>query len=139
MRRRITLFSVALLALCTFSVQAEIYRWIDSDGQVNFTSQPPFDSDSEKITLPPPPPLPEPAPESSAEQAQPEADTEAAKREEAIRNNCKIARDNLEKLKSDSVVTVTGSDGKATTLDAAARKKLLADTQQEIDRYCSGS
>lgn len=131
------LAAVVLLAIQALPAHAEIYRWIDNDGQVHFTAQPPLDVDSEQVTLPPPPPMPDPLPESPAEDASTTTSQEPVSREEAIKRNCRIARENLEKIKSEREVRVTRADGSIVTIDAAEREQLLTSTQHQIDEYCT--
>lgn len=110
---------------------AEVYRWIDSDGQVNFGSQPPVGVPTETVTIPPPPPMPEAGENPAPGEAQTTDD-----RETVFRRNCQIAKENLAKLQSNSKVTVPQADGTTVTLDAEQRAARIAETRREIEQYC---
>jgi len=49
--------ALLLAATAPTLIGAEVYRWIDSDGQVNFGEQPPTGVDSDTVKSPPPPPI----------------------------------------------------------------------------------
>lgn len=61
MVRFMKIFLVSLLLACVFAVQADIYRWVDAQGNVHFSDEPV--KNAEKLELPPlptykAPPLP---------------------------------------------------------------------------------
>jgi type IV secretory pathway VirB10-like protein len=137
------------ILLFSFSVSAEIYKWVDENGQTHFSQTPPDSGIAEKVDVPPPPPI-------DPEQAQTEVDTlieqqqeaekaeqlaqqerEKAAEEQAIREeNCRIARSNLTTYQNNPGRRVVDADGNVTRMVEEERQQKMQEFQEQIDLYC---
>lgn len=135
--------------LMTFTVHAQIYKWVDENGQTHYSQQPPASGEAQQIDVPPPPPVdPEAAQEEveelieqqeAAEQAEQEAREQAQQEAEqqAIREeNCRIARQNLEQYQNNPGRRVMDEEGNVTRLREEDRQQKMQEFQQQIDEFC---
>lgn len=139
---------------------ADIYRWVDENGVVNYTQQKPRDVDAELVSsrspsaaraadAPPAAGRPDPA-----ARAQPQLDekqqrlleelqaAEAARREEvaeARADNCRRARALLERLTTKSRIKVRGEDGQVQVLPEEERQQRITEAQQGIAVNCDSA
>lgn len=141
---------LALMALVlSFSVHAQIYKWVDENGQTNYSQQPPASGEAQQIDVPPPPTIDtEQAQQEvdelieqqeAAEQAEQEAQQQARQEAEqqAIREeNCRIARQNLEQYQNNPGRRVIDEDGNVTRLREEVRQQKMQEFQQQIDEFC---
>ena len=126
----------------------EVYKWVDSQGRVQFSDTPPA-ANASKIVVRTPPPRVLPEAETAKvaddnqstapgdEQAQ-ATQLEAAAVEKVRLENCQRARDNLRKLETSRKIYDPMPDGERHYLDdseVAARK---AEAQAYIQRWCDG-
>lgn len=141
---------LALLCSLPFLVQAEIYKWTDENGQVNYTQQPPADRPAEQIEAPPPPPIdPEKAQQQVEEliESQEAADAAEAERQQAEQaaeaaeqmreENCQTARNNLEQYQNNPGRRVMNADGEVTRPTEEERQEKIAEYQQQVDEFCN--
>lgn len=141
---------LALLSLLiSFSASAEIFKWVDENGQTHYSQSPPESGEAETIDVPPPPPI---APESdnnevdaliekqqADEQAELEAQEKAeqeAEREAQLATNCQVATDNLRGYQNNPGRRVIDEDGNAARLSEEERQQKIQELQDKIDLYC---
>lgn len=142
---RLSLLSATLL-LCS-GVNAEIYKWVDENGQTHFTQQPPASGQAETIEVPPPPPLDDSASEvqelieqqeaaeKSAQEARQEQQAEA-ERQAAIERNCAIARDNLKLYQDNPGRRMVDEEGNVYRLTEEERQQKIEESRQQIEEFC---
>lgn len=141
---------LALLCSLPFLVQAEIYKWTDDNGQVNYTQEPPADRPAEQLKAPPPPPIdPEKAQQQVEEliESQDAAEAAEAEREKAAQEaeqaeqiraeNCQTARNNLEQYQNNPGRRVMNADGEVTRPTEEERQEKIAEFQQQVDEFCN--
>lgn len=131
-------------------VHAQIYKWVDENGQINYTQQPPSSGDAEVVKVPPPPPVDteqaqqeidqlieqqETAEETQAETQQ-EAD-EAARQQAIFEENCRIAQQNYTQYENNPGRRVMDEDGNVTRLSEEERQQKLQELQEQIELYCA--
>ncbi len=139
------LLGAGLLAASTNGLAA-MYKWTDSEGNVQYTQDPPPQGSFQKMAPPPPAPaVPEPATEApKAAAGQPAGATdEAATKEEAERKelaatiakkNCETARKNLEIYTT--FRRVMNDKGEIVTLGDDERAAKLKEANDMIKKFC---
>lgn len=140
-----TILSTCMAALLgAFLVEpamARMYKWVDEDGQVHYSQQPPMDKKSERIKATPPPRssgAKKQAQEEDAEQAAAEEDETKEYRvetEASIKRNCKQARDKLTSFTMRGRVQVN-EGGSYRTLTEEERQAGIAEAKKRIKQYC---
>jgi len=141
----LALFTVML----SFSVSAEIFKWVDENGQTHYSQTPPASGQAVTVDVPPPPPIdPEQARdeiETLIEQQQEAEKTEQLeqqKREEeaqqqAFRDeNCRIAQENLTTYQNNPGRRVVDAEGNVTRMVEEDRQQKMQEFQQQIDEFC---
>ncbi len=145
MKRTISSLCIAALfgALLFEPAMARMYKWVDEDGQVHYSQQPPMDKKSEHIKATPPPR----SSGKSADKDTKEADAEQATAEEdetkqykveteaSIKRNCKQARDKLTSFTMRGRVQVN-EGGTYRTLTEEERQAGIAEAKKRIKQYC---
>jgi hypothetical protein len=147
-RRSRAAAAAALLALTLTgtSAWAAMYKWVDAQGNVQYTQTPPPNQNAQVIKPPPPAPV-------SAEQAQkqlgqsredltpvppPTADIEADKTQAEInRHNCEAARKNLDIYRRHR--RVRNDKNKVVVLTDEQRAAKIKEAQAAIKKYCQQS
>ena len=139
-----------ILMLCvllvTRAAAAEIYRWVDENGEVHFSDRPRPGASTVRV---PKAPAPAPAEAGRAErqrrlleawqaerirkrEARSQAEAQARER----RRNCAIARDNLRQYRSARAVYRLNAEGERVFMDDTERSRLIAQWQGEVARWC---
>ncbi len=135
-----------LMLLLTFSAAtpATLYKWVDKDGNVTYSQLKPPDAKAEEVKVH--------GSAVSNEQARERLDqlnektdaaakdrefkqthaSESAERDARLKENCKIAQDNLRVLQTASRV----KDAEGNYVDEKARAARIAQTKQEIENSC---
>lgn len=144
--------SAAILVLsltATPGALAAMYKWVDEQGNVQYSQTPPADSPSTRVA--PPPPRPTGADEESqrlqqqldALEDRKAAETEVrAKKAKAALSaadraaRCEQARSTLAILQSRGRVRVRDADGVYSRLDENERQAAIDDAQRNIDEFC---
>lgn len=141
---------LALLALViSFCASAEIFKWVDENGQTHYSEQPPANRPAEQIDVPPPPAIdPEQAQEEvdalikkqqeeeSERQLEQQKAEKEAQQQAIIDENCRIARENLQTYQNNPGRRVIDADGNVTRMVEEERQQKMQEFQQQIDRYC---
>lgn len=153
-RRVATVGLVTATALLACMASAEtLYRWIDDNGEVQFSDrQPPpgveYREVSPRTFAPAPPPPPLTADEDpgastkyrvvggEAAPAGPSAAEVAAENARITEQNCRMARERLETFNNLPRVYRTDETGERTRLSEEERQAGIADAQANIERWC---
>jgi hypothetical protein len=138
------LLGAGLLAASTNGLAA-MYKWTDSEGNVQYSQSPPPQGNFQKMAPPPPaPPVPEAAPVTTEPAADAAADAEAEaakeaaeqkKREAAVaKENCEVARKNAEIYTA--FRRVMNEKGEIVVLGDDERAAKLKEANDMIKKYC---
>ncbi|MBV1907623.1 MAG: DUF4124 domain-containing protein [Pseudomonadales bacterium] len=136
---------------------AEIYRWVDSGGVVNYTQQRPSDIDSNLVTTPLTPRSAQrlaeknlavkKAPEKPKLTAEQQKMLDSLKEKEAARlaeinriktSNCERAQKVLERLSAQGRIRVKAADGEERALPEDERQQRISEAQKGIATNCAG-
>ncbi|WP_127477798.1 DUF4124 domain-containing protein [Sulfurivermis fontis] len=135
------MLAAALLAASAGSLATTMYKWTDSEGNVQYTQTPPPKGSFQKMTPPPAPasePTPTQATEPAAEQPAAETGQEEAERkrlEAAVaKHNCETARKNLDIYTA--FRRVMNDKGEIVTLDDDERAAKIKEANEMIQKYC---
>jgi hypothetical protein len=146
--------STALFALNNQAV-GEVYRWVDENGVVHYTSLPPKETDAQTVNIRSAPKSGAPAAadeepsvqadDQTAEKsyAQQARDERAMKRKEhtaqrqAIEAGCQQRREIVARLEPSTRVMVTNEDGSVSRLDDNKRLEALGEAKDYIARKCN--
>ncbi len=139
------LFLMALLAISA-SAPAKLYKWVDKDGNVTYSQVKPPDAEAQELTIRGVPPVSNEEARERLDQINEKAEaaskdrqfkathaTEIAEREARLKENCKIAQENLRVLQTASRV----KDAQGNFVDDKAREARIAQTKQEIADSCN--
>jgi len=147
-------FLLILLILASTNAFAAISKWVDAQGQIHYSDQPPpadtkaktlrSVSDTEAAVGTSGVTAPKTIAEREAElkkaqKAQKEAADKAAKKqanEEAIKANCATAQQSLRTLQEGIRMVQVDPNGERYYMDDAQRQQRIAQTQKDIDTYC---
>ena len=139
------------LALCLGAGTAsavQLYKWVDEEGNVTYSQQRPPDQPAETIEVRVTGPDDEAARSeleslteraNAAQEDREFAATAAAElrdREQRIKKNCEVARENLRVLQNAPRVQATDDSGNPYFIDDAAREQRMAQTRQQIEDFC---
>ena len=139
------LFFLMLLLTFSTATPAKLYKWVDKDGNVTYSQLKPPGAKAEEMTVR--------GTAVSNEQARERLDqlnekteaaakdrefkqthaSESAERDARLKENCKIAQDNLRVLQTASRV----KDAEGNFVDDKAREARIAQTKQEVEDNCN--
>ncbi len=139
----------AACALVAIGAAAQVYKWVDKDGKVQYSDQPP-PPDAAKATAQkidasptvsaPVKPLADKAKDfdkrktEAAEKAKKsDAEAQVAKQKET---NCMQARGNLKVLQDAPKLTRVNKDGEIVFVEDSEREGEMAKAQKSIDEFC---
>lgn len=138
-----TAFTLALTGLA----QAGTYKWVDKDGNVHYSQQPPAGSNYEKLKIKTPQPSSSPAPANQPVSPSTSATSgsgskgssavikeEMAKGKEIRDKNCEQAKKSLELYTV--YRRVRDKDGNVVYLDDNERAKRIEESKQAIKDFC---
>ncbi len=146
-----------LLTLVSFNAAAGLTKWVDSQGVVHYTDEPPppnvkaqtlnAPSTSTGIPAASGPAAPKTIYEQESElnkekKAKEEAAQKAAKKQEEEaqkRQACEQARNQVAMLQNAPRVATYDAAGERTYLDDAQRQQRIDEAQAAVSKYCSGS
>lgn len=143
--RRLLVAVVAMAALQTALAGEPVYRWVDDEGRVHYSDQPPTGIDAERVTIPVSEPARTPVDEDAARKAELAerlaADAEAraaydAEQQAAIERACADARARLADLESARKVTRIGKDGALEYYNDEQREAALAEARAQVREWC---
>ena len=157
MKSPVQLFIALAILLATATVAAQVYKWVDKDGKVQYTDTPPPASatkteakkiDTSPAAVPAAPPAAATPPKSLQDRAKDndkrKADTaEKAKKTEvdqqnaAIKeSNCRDSRANLAELETGRPMRRTSETGEREYLDDDARQAELTKIRKSVADFC---
>jgi hypothetical protein len=118
----------ACLALCA---HAEVYKWVDEKGRVQYGETPPVGTDATKMNVPPP----SGDADAPAKAKEPASKPEANTKERAAR--CEFERKQQDLLNGDAPVIYKNEKGETVALDEAKRAAAKERVKDNVKRYCS--
>ena len=129
---------------------SKIYKWVDGQGGIHYGANPPLNSNAEEVTVHGGPAGAQGPATANADSTPPggngeKADASSPKKDEGplaknaetIKENCKIAKQNLAVLRNDSVKRFRDADGKVVRYSEEDRQKRIKDAQDYVDQFCS--
>jgi type IV secretory pathway VirB10-like protein len=151
-----------VLLLAALPASAVLYKWVDKDGKVHYSDQPPPETARESgvVNAPPPSarppapsgdtesPAPRAAPKSAAEQEMEfrkrrleAAEADAKRQQEAQaaeekQRNCTLAKNRLAALETGGRITKYGPNGETVYLSDAEIARELGDARKVADSWC---
>lgn len=148
MRRSVTCIGMGTLMLASVLVipvtQAEVYKWVDDQGVVNYAESPGPNQNTEKLateksSTPSASQDGEAAAGQDANKATAQAGADAQYREnlEKLKKSCEESRKNLALLKGNMPVSKE-IEGKFVTLNPEQRQAEIDDLEKSIQERCSG-
>jgi hypothetical protein len=132
------------------SVAADLYKWVDADGKVHYSDQPPPPTARSQARVPDALPPSDPdaarrlaekqaelrkAAEAQADQDRKSADEASAAKQK--QSSCAQARGRLQALRDGSPAYRYNEKGEQEMLDDSARRQALRDAEQAIANNCS--
>lgn len=153
--------SIVLVLLATTSAYCGVYKWIDPDGTVHYSDQPPQGAVQEQTlgiksgtSGSEAPGTEKAAPKSAGPKTyieegaefrkrQVEAEAKRAKEEKVLaeakeaQQNCERARSSLQSMQTGQRVTVYNEKGERAYLDDNAREQEIANSQKAVDFWCN--
>jgi len=137
---------VVTTLLATGAAQAEVYRWVDENGEVHFSDRPRSGANTVRV---PKAPASAPSDAGRAERQRrlleawqaerlrkQEAKSRAEEQARERRRNCAIARDNLRQYRNAGGVYRLNEQGERVFMDDAERGRLIAQWEGEVARWC---
>jgi hypothetical protein len=141
--------ALLLALMATATAQAEIYRWVDENGVTVYSEMPPPDGEADRVKT-------APAPSETPEAMQQQQEAEMQKLEDYREDkelaaekkqqgqlskqideeNCRNAKDNLDKLIAAAKRLVRMPDGNYVRLTEEQRQKHMEEARKIIDEYC---
>ena len=155
MKSPVQLFTAVAILLATATVAAQVYKWVDKDGKIQYSDTPPPASatkaEAKKVdtspvaaatTAPPAKALQDRAKDYDKRQA--DAAEKAKKAELDQKNaainasNCSDARNGLRELETGRPVTRATETGAREYLDDEARQAEMAKARKSVADFCKG-
>jgi hypothetical protein len=142
--------SIILILAMSGSAFAQVYKWVDEEGQTHFSQTPPADHDADVIKTRPGPKV-DPAQSQQAVDTIIEQQTNDAKlrqedkakqqqlaeKADAQSKNCDIAKSNLEQYQNNPNGRTKTGDGEYNRVDENDRQAKMDQLKQDIKKYCS--
>jgi hypothetical protein len=140
---------IILLLGCMGGANAEIYKWVDAQGNTHYGERPPADSDAESVTVRKGPSTPDPLLERHRNRQQKFLEVlqqEREEKEEQEKKNtqereqrlhrCHRARDKLRSYRHAGGIYNIDKKGKRVYLDQEEREKAITRVEEDVRRYC---
>lgn len=138
----------AFLILSTASANAELNKWVDQQGKVHYSDQPPAGVEATELRAAPAP-ASAPAPSRSyvereaelrkANQSQAETAEKAARQQsnaEIEKANCTAAQQALRSLQQDGRIVEYDENGERRFLEDSERQQRIANAQADVEKFC---
>ena len=137
------------LLLLSFSAYGALSKWVDADGKVHYSDEPPpVNVKAKKLTTPAAAsgvPAQKTYAEREAEwrkaqKGKEEAAQKAAQQQEnefSKQKNCAGAKANLKTFESNSPITTYNDKGESVLMDDAARRQGIEEARKQISAYCN--
>ena len=128
---------------------ADVYKWLDDDGQVHYSQQPPPGQQAEMIKAPPPPAI-DPAKaqqeidtlieqqkaEEQTQQDQNKKSAQEQERENQLEKNCQAAKQNLQAYQDNPGRRLMDDKGNVTRPTEEDRQQKIRESQQKVKEFC---
>lgn len=137
------------LLLFSISAHGALNKWVDADGNVHYSDEPPPANAKVQKTLSVPPPasgafVTKTISEREAElkksqKSEDEAEKKNAEKQQVAaqrQKNCDIARGNIVTLEKSANIITYDASGKPANMDDAARKQSIEDNRKAVSEYC---
>ena len=124
--RLLPLWFAAVAACVAPLAFAEVYRWVDANGQVHYGDRPPASS-TQAVKF---------KPGTTAETARRELDAREAARLQARVSACEAAKSQLQTYNRAVKLVLQDPDGSQRELDAGEREDLIAETSLRVRSTC---
>jgi len=137
------------LLLLSFSAYAALTKWVDADGKVHYSDEPPPDNVKTKTLITPHSPasgvpaqktfVEREAELKKAQKAKEETAQKAAQQQEnalAKQKNCEAAKSNLRALENSPQIAAYNDKGERINMDDATRRKNIEEARKQISTYC---
>jgi hypothetical protein len=121
-----------LAAFVAFCAHAEVYKWVDEKGQVQYGETPPVGAAATKMNVPAPSGNPEATREKPKETT---ADKAPAKDDRKAR--CEFEREQQKLLDAEAPVIYKDAKGEMVALDEAKRAAAKERVRDNVKKYCS--
>jgi hypothetical protein len=148
--------AVVLALALSAAAQAQLYKWVDSEGRIHYTDKPPpaGASGEKKLTVPKSPTAPVAAPAEEGQAAGPksyaEKEMEYRKRkaeeeqsrqraqaeEQENQQRCQSARQQLRTHEEAGRIYSMDDKGERVYVDDETRRRNIEQAQQDIAKYC---
>jgi len=143
-----------LLLMFSFVASAQVYKWVDADGNTQYTDQPPPSGaaqDEKKLDIKPAPPsssnrhqsnsadvVDDDKPQSFSERrtARKEAKVEKERAAEELNQKCIHAQGQLKMYRDTPRLRVPDGNGGVVYVDDNVREKHIQEAQKNIAAYC---
>ncbi len=155
MHKTASLIIALLFGLGASLSQAQVYKWVDTDGVTHYSQQPPENGSAKEMSVPPPAAAPVPAPGAASPQPKSGAESpEASKLSDQIRARraeqdrtqeqateqhkiaCEGMRKNLETLRTHARVKIE-ENGATRIMSPEEQAKETIDLEKRIQDNCS--
>ncbi len=141
-------FASILLAVGVSPALAGMYKWVDEQGITHYSQTPPPSGKAQQIKPPPTPADSEAAVkrlEAQREEAQKQHEAKQQDAQESQKNaspqaireeSCRLARQNLGTLETNTRVAIQGADGNVKRLSEEERQARLTEAKKQVEEYC---
>ena len=116
---------IVSLSFITVTAQAEIYQWVDKNGETHFSEQKPDNVDAHVVDAPEPPAM------SATDDVQITEENRSH-----VETTCQHLRTTLEQYRKHPEQRLMDEDGRTLELKAVDRRQNIHDLQQQISHYC---
>ncbi len=145
------MFWILLLSTFATAATAEVYRWVDEQGNVHFGDKPPASEAVDEVKIrkaPTPVPGSDPASRLEAQQKllnamreerilKQEAEREAAQQQAERQQKCQRARNELLDYERSSAIYNLDDEGNRIYMSGAERDAFIQKLRDDIHRHCS--
>lgn len=141
--------SGCLALVLAMTVHADAYKWIDDDGEVIYSQNPPADKPYEKMETPPPPSINPKAAQreielliEQQEAAEQKREAQQQKRQQAqqaaaiLEENCRVAQYNLQQYQDNPGRRVMDPEGNVTRPTEEERQEKIDTLKQLVKQFC---
>lgn len=138
-----------VLSANVFNAGAEVYKWIDAQGNTHYGERPPTAGSADSVTIRKGPSAPDPVLDRYRDRQQKYLDVLQQEREEKkeqdkkkeqenkqLQRRCLRARDRLRSYQSAGGIYEIDKQGNRVYLDQKAREKTISELEKDLRKYC---
>ncbi len=147
--QRLVCLTFIISTLFATTISADTYKWIDKDGQINYSQQAPRDVNATVIKTPPPPTIDPDAAQQQIDELINEQESNdqmrqqrqnqqkvEAQNEANLEKNCNTAQQQLEQYQNNPGRRSIDADGNVTRLTEEDRQQKIRESQVNVTKYC---